>query len=101
MGDFSTSHSITHPDTMKSFVLLAVLAVAAYAEPEVTDSGLAVEYINKPEEGPTPVNVFAQIDADGDKALTRDEISGYLKQQVESMQSAGGEQGEEARKMLE
>jgi FK506-binding protein 14 len=183
---------------MKSFVLLAVLAVAAHAEPEVTDSGLAVEYINKPdacerparngdllemhytgtledgkkfdssydraepfkfqigvgqvikgweegvlgmcagekrrlivpaslgygdqgagdiipggatlyfdvelmgvEEGPTPVNVFAQIDADGDKALTRDEISGYLKQQVESMQSAGGEQGEEARKMLE
>jgi len=53
------------------------------------------------EEGPTPVNVFKQIDADGDKSLTRDEISAYLKQQVETMQSAGGEQGEEARKMLE
>merc|ERR1711887_498236 len=53
------------------------------------------------EEGPTPVNVFQQIDADGDKALTRDEISSYLKQQVETMQAAGGEQGEEAKKMLE
>lgn len=40
-----------------------------------------VELINI-EEGPTPVNVFKQIDADGDKALTRDEISGYLRQQV-------------------
>jgi len=53
------------------------------------------------EEGPTPVNVFKQIDLDDDKALTRDEISSYLKQQVETMQAAGGEQGEEARKMLE
>jgi hypothetical protein len=26
--------------------------------------------------------VFKQIDADGDKALSRDEISAYLKQQV-------------------
>ncbi len=40
-----------------------------------------VELINI-EEGPTPVNVFKQIDSDGDKALTREEISGYLKQQV-------------------
>jgi len=53
------------------------------------------------EDGPTPVNVFKQIDADGDKALSRDEISAYLKQQVETMQNAGGEQGEEARKMME
>lgn len=53
------------------------------------------------EEGPTPVNVFAQIDTNLDKALSREEISGYLKQQVETMQQAGGEQGEEARKMLE
>merc|ERR1712047_95650 len=34
-------------------------------------------------------------------ALSRDEISSYLKQQVETMQNAGGEQGEEARKMME
>merc|ERR1712033_33649 len=53
------------------------------------------------EEGPTPVNVFKQIDLDSDMALSRDEISSYLKQQVETMQNAGGEQGEEARKMLE
>merc|ERR1711971_458871 len=53
------------------------------------------------EEGPTPVNVFKQIDIDADNALSRDEISGYLKQQVETMQNAGGEQGEEARKMME
>merc|ERR1712047_139295 len=48
------------------------------------------------EEGPTPVNVFKQIDIDADNALSRD-----LKQQVETMQNAGGEQGEEARKMME
>ena len=53
------------------------------------------------EEGPTPVNVFKQIDIDSDMALSRDEISSYLKQQVETMQNAGGEQGEEARKMME
>merc|ERR1712062_334960 len=53
------------------------------------------------EEGPTPVNVFKQIDIDADNALSRDEISSYLKQQVETMQNAGGEQGEEARKMME
>jgi len=53
------------------------------------------------EEGPTPVNVFKQIDLDSDMALSRDEISSYLKQQVETMQNAGGEQGEEARKMME
>jgi FK506-binding protein 14 len=53
------------------------------------------------EDGPTPVNVFKQIDTDSDLALSRDEISGYLKQQVETMQNAGGEQGEEARKMME
>ena len=48
------------------------------------------------EEGPTPVNVFKQIDLDADQLLSRDEISSYLKQQVETMQEAGGEQGEEA-----
>ena len=53
------------------------------------------------EEGPTPVNVFKQIDLDADQLLSRDEISSYLKQQVETMQEAGGEQGEEARKMME
>merc|ERR1712198_582464 len=47
------------------------------------------------EEGPTPVNVFKQIDLNSDMALSRDEISGYLKQQVETMAAAGGEQGEE------
>merc|ERR1711978_851305 len=41
------------------------------------------------------------IDTDADNALSRDEISSYLKQQVETMQNAGGEQGEEARKMME
>lgn len=53
------------------------------------------------EEGPTPVNVFKQIDLDSDLALSRDEIASYLKQQVETMQKAGGEQGEEAKKMME
>ena len=53
------------------------------------------------EEGPAIVNVFKQIDTDGDMSLNRDEITSYLKQQVQTMQDAGGEQGEEARKMME
>jgi len=53
------------------------------------------------EEGPTPVNVFKQIDTNLDAALSREEISGYLAQQVKAMEDAGGEQGEEARKMME
>eukprot|EP00092_Neocalanus_flemingeri_P038362 GFUD01041765.1.p1 GENE.GFUD01041765.1~~GFUD01041765.1.p1 ORF type:complete len:220 (+),score=76.13 GFUD01041765.1:45-704(+) len=53
------------------------------------------------EEGPAPVNVFKQIDIDSDMALSKEEISSYLRQQVESMKDAEGEQGEEARKMLE
>merc|ERR1719145_276038 len=53
------------------------------------------------EEGPTPVNVFKQIDLDSDNTLSREEISSYLKQQVETMASARGEQGEEAKKMME
>jgi len=53
------------------------------------------------EEGPTPVNVFKQIDIDSDQSLSREEIASYLKQQVETMANAGGEQGEEAKKMME
>lgn len=34
------------------------------------------------EEGPTPVNVFKQIDLDDDSHISREELSGYLKQQV-------------------
>merc|ERR1712077_106709 len=45
------------------------------------------------EEGPTPVNVFKQIDIDSDQSLSREEIACYLKQQVETMANAGGEQG--------
>jgi FK506-binding protein 14 len=52
------------------------------------------------EDGPTPVNVFAQIDLDADSNLSREELSSYLKQQVESMQAAGGEQAEQAQEML-
>ena len=37
------------------------------------------------EERPTQVNLFKQIDIDSNMALSRDEISGYLKQQVETM----------------
>lgn len=52
------------------------------------------------EEGPTPVNVFKQIDGDADNNLSREELSAYLKQQVESMQAAGGEHAQQAEEML-
>ena len=47
------------------------------------------------------VNVFKQVDLDSDMALSRDEISSYLKQKVETMAYAGGEQGEDARRIIE
>lgn len=51
------------------------------------------------EEGPEPVNVFKQIDLNDDNQLSREELSGYLKQQVEAMKEAGGEQAEQASQM--
>merc|ERR1712241_865899 len=52
------------------------------------------------EEGPQPVNVFKQIDMDNDAALSREELSVYLKQQVEAMASAGGEQAQQAQEIF-
>merc|ERR1712176_1498223 len=52
------------------------------------------------ESGPAPVNVFKQIDIDNDAALSREELSTYLKEQVEAMAQAGGEQAEQAQEML-
>jgi len=52
------------------------------------------------EDGPQPVNVFKQIDMDNDAALSREELSVYLKQQVEAMAQAGGEQAQQAQEML-
>ena len=34
------------------------------------------------EEGPAPVNVFAEIDSNTDKNIDREELAGYLKKQV-------------------
>ena len=59
-----------------------------------------IELINI-EEGPLPVNVFKQIDIDSDNVLSRNEVSNYLKHQVETIRNADGEQDEEAKKMSE
>ena len=47
------------------------------------------------------VNVFKQIDLDSDMALSRHEISSFLKQLVETFAYAGGEEGEKARRIIE
>jgi len=41
---------------------------------------------------PPPVNVFKQIDADGDKLLSREEVSDYLAKQVPAELKEGGKQ---------
>lgn len=38
------------------------------------------------EDGPTPVNVFNEIDANSDNQLTRQEVSDYLKKQMQAAQ---------------
>jgi len=56
----------------------------------------------KIETAPPVVNVFKEIDSDGDTQLSRDEVSSYLKKQMESMKTEGGEgQDDELNKAME
>jgi len=56
----------------------------------------------KIETAPPVVNVFKEIDNDGDAQLSRDEVSGYLKKQMESMKSEGaGDENDEVKKAME
>jgi len=52
-------------------------------------------------EPPKPINIFKQIDTNQDQAVSREELTVYLKQQAEIAAAAGGEQGEEGKKILE
>jgi len=56
----------------------------------------------KIETSPPVVNVFKEIDSDGDTQLSRDEVSGYLKKQMETMKSEGNSgQDDELKKAME
>lgn len=57
--------------------------------------------LTKIEDGPPPVNVFKQIDADQDEQLTREEISKYLKEQLPAAQAAGLKELPDTDKMVE
>uniref|UniRef100_A0A023GMN9 peptidylprolyl isomerase n=1 Tax=Amblyomma triste TaxID=251400 RepID=A0A023GMN9_AMBTT len=57
--------------------------------------------LTKIEDGPPPVNVFKQIDADQDEQLTREEISKYLKEQLPAAQAAGLKDLPDTDKMVE
>ncbi|XP_054716180.1 LOW QUALITY PROTEIN: uncharacterized protein LOC129225716 [Uloborus diversus] len=43
----------------------------------------------KIEDGPTPVNVFKEIDMNQDQQLSREELSDYLKKQIPQAEAAG------------
>lgn len=56
----------------------------------------------KIESAPPVVNVFKEIDSDSDSQLSRDEVSVYLKKQMESMKTEGTEgQDDELKKAME
>lgn len=56
----------------------------------------------KIEKAPPVVNVFKEIDSNTDAQLSREEVSEYLKKQMESMKTEGAtEENEEVRKALE
>lgn len=55
----------------------------------------------KVEDGPPPVNVFKQIDADKNEQLTREEILKYLKEQLPAAQAAGLKDLPDTDKMVE
>nr|ADD24479.1 FK506-binding protein 14 [Lepeophtheirus salmonis] len=50
--------------------------------------------------GPPPTNVFKQIDTDNDKHLSRDELSAYLKVQIDQMKTEEDEPTDEAKKLM-
>ena len=90
-------------------VLLCMLILSMVSLPTILPKHLLVEtadkggddYSEPPRIPPPAGQVFKQIDLDSDMALSRDEISSYLKQEVETMAYAGGEQGEDARRIIE
>jgi len=51
------------------------------------------------EDGPAPVNVFAEIDSNTDNNIDREELAGYLKKQVEQIRTAGGPEADQADQM--
>jgi len=53
------------------------------------------------EDGPPVVNVFKEIDTDGDLQVSRDELNGYLEKQVEVMKANGGQDAENVDQLLE
>jgi len=53
------------------------------------------------EDGPPVVNVFKEIDTDGDQQVSRDELNGYLVKQVEVMKANGGQDAENVDQLLE
>jgi FK506-binding protein 14 len=56
----------------------------------------------KIETSPPTVNVFKEIDNNEDSQLSREEVSEYLKKQMESMKTEGAnEENDEVRKALE
>jgi FK506-binding protein 14 len=53
------------------------------------------------EDGAPVVNVFKEIDLDGDQQVSRDELNGYLVKQVEVMKASGGQDAENVDQLLE
>merc|ERR1712109_10559 len=53
------------------------------------------------EDGPPVVNVFKEIDSDGDLQVSRDELNGSLVKQVEVMKANGGQDAENVDQLLE
>ncbi|GFT17838.1 peptidyl-prolyl cis-trans isomerase FKBP7 [Nephila pilipes] len=53
------------------------------------------------DDGPAPVNVFKEIDANQDKQLSREEISEYLKKQMPQAEAAGLKDMPEQDKLVE
>lgn len=55
----------------------------------------------KIEDGPNPINVFKEIDTDGDGKLSRHEVGEFLKRQLSQAYPQGGNEMEDHGSMLE
>lgn len=93
-------HTNTHIILYTHNINFCILKVLMNYKFQFTDATLnfEVELINIGDSAPT-TNVFKEIDIDQDKMLSREEVSEYLKKQMES--AGEGEAADEVKKMLE
>lgn len=84
-----------HNKTKTQFLICAIICFSG------ATLNFEVELLSISDSPPTPVtNMFSEIDTDQDKSLSREEVSEYLKKQIDTA-GEGHEHNEEIKQMFE